>query len=119
MSERLRRGDILGRWGGDEFCAMLADTPLEGAIAVAERLRAGVAADVRATVSIGVAEWAGEPAETLLHRADDALYRAKRDGRNACRAHLRASPADVPRPRTPEAEGSQPGMLERGSMPDR
>lgn len=107
MSERVRTGDILGRWGGDEFCAVLADTPLEGAMTVAERLRAGVAADLPGTVSVGAAEWHGESVEQLVHRADDALYRAKRDGRNRCRAHL---PLSDPAAAVPAARRAAPAQ---------
>jgi diguanylate cyclase (GGDEF)-like protein len=92
MTQLLRGEDRLGRLGGEEFAVLLPASDLTRALAEAERLRLGVAAapllddalSLALTVSIGVAEWAG-PSEDplrLLARADAALYRAKRDGRN-------------------------------------
>ncbi len=78
---QLRAGDLLGRWGGEEFCVVLADCPPGAAGAVAERLR--VAVPDGQTCSIGVAVWDGlEDAAGLLGRADAALYAAKRAGRD-------------------------------------
>lgn len=87
--------DVLARAGGEEFIVLLPEAGREVADSVAERIRQQVhAADIahlaapqgRVTVSIGIA--VGEPAEStiaLLNRADQALYRAKRDGRDrAC-----------------------------------
>ncbi len=94
----LRGSDLLGRWGGEEFVALLADSDLEGARATAERVRARLADTpitrpesghvVQLTASFGVAVFRpGEDTpETLIARADDALYRAKREGRNRVRA---------------------------------
>jgi diguanylate cyclase (GGDEF)-like protein len=88
----LRTEDFVGRIGGEEFVAVLPDTPEEEARQVSERLRAVVARDtfihngeeIPFTVSIGVAE--RDPGEgefeALLRRADDAMYAAKRAGRN-------------------------------------
>ena len=88
----LRRSDVLGRVGGEEFALLLPETSAEDAVATAEKLRTLVQRelaivdehDVRATVSIGVASWreGDEAFETLHTRADQALYRAKREGRN-------------------------------------
>jgi len=88
--ETLRASDVVGRLGGEEFVALLPSTLAEAAIA-AERVRAALAAAslvrngqrVAATVSIGVSS--GPPAiavDLLITRADDALYRAKTNGRN-------------------------------------
>lgn len=87
---RLRNEDVVGRWGGEEFLAVLPITPLSGALAVAERLRAEIARTpveagghtVAATVSIGCAEDHGDDVESLVREADIALFRAKQGGRN-------------------------------------
>jgi diguanylate cyclase (GGDEF)-like protein len=90
----LRGTDIVGRLGGEEFAVLLADADRDNAFLVAERLRSAfatssiVAADavVSATVSIGIAI-IQDPNEDLTHllaSADEALYRAKANGRNQC-----------------------------------
>lgn len=77
----LRTSDLLVRWGGEEFLAVLPDCPLAEAGAVAERLRAAVPAP--ATCSAGVAQGAAaESRDGLLSRADEALYSAKNEGRD-------------------------------------
>jgi len=92
-----RPGDQAGRYGGEEFLVLLAQTDLSGACLVAEKVRLAVAAlgiphpDSplgRVTVSIGVAARTSEEAtdvETLLASADAALYQAKSAGRNCVR----------------------------------
>jgi len=88
-----RRSDPVFRYGGEEFAVVLFATPLAGAARLAERVRAEIAArplrteghQVALTVSVGVAELIGEDDEeglALFARADAALYRAKREGRN-------------------------------------
>ena len=90
--EQLRKMDVVGRYGGEEFAVLLTDTDFLMGKAVAERLRAVVASTpiqtlagpVRITISIGVARWDDELVDlaTLLDRADQALYEAKAAGRN-------------------------------------
>lgn len=96
LRQRLRASDVLGRYGGEEFMVLLPGTDLHGAAQLAEQLRQAVQAApcewqgqrIAFTVSIGVAASADTPAdpsrtsEALLQAADQALYRAKDDGRN-------------------------------------
>jgi diguanylate cyclase (GGDEF)-like protein len=83
-----RAVDCTARYGGEEFAVLLADTVGEGALQVAERIRARVAAEEfpgrTITISIGMAEFPvhGHSAEAVISRADEALYAAKRAGRN-------------------------------------
>jgi diguanylate cyclase (GGDEF)-like protein len=94
----LRQGDVCTRYGGEEFVVVLPNTRLETAEEVAERLRSGVDEEVlltvplvKATVSIGVAEFSvGCSVKQLLNDADEAMYAAKRGGRNQVRAHADA-----------------------------
>lgn len=85
----LRSGDMLGRFGGEEFVILFPGAGSHIALKVAERVRRTIeagGANPSVTVSIGVAEFAeGETAETILRRADEALYAAKADGRNMLR----------------------------------
>ncbi|MBC7952909.1 MAG: diguanylate cyclase [Rhodospirillaceae bacterium] len=88
----LREVDVFGRLGGEEFAALLPETTLAGAALLAERLRRAIneirvplaAGDLRITASLGIAEReADEPSfDHMLHRADQALYRAKQAGRD-------------------------------------
>jgi len=91
LDEALREGDILARFGGEEFLILLPLAGREAAAQTAERLRlavAGIALEAGETrialrASLGVAELkAGENVAGWLHRADQALYRAKDEGRN-------------------------------------
>lgn len=94
--EILREEDVVGRLGGDEFVLLLPETDGAAAAKVAERLLATIArlpvrgaesADVQFTASIGVAASTSEDVgiDQLLRRADEALYAAKRAGRNTVR----------------------------------
>jgi diguanylate cyclase (GGDEF)-like protein len=90
LSARLRDQDLLARLGGDEFGALLPGLPPATAMRIATRMVSAVRTipDCPATVSIGVAS---TPAATLgaaLHRADQAMYEAKRAGGNAVRSSL-------------------------------
>lgn len=83
----LRQPDQLGRFGGEEFMALLPETSLEEAVLVAERIRAACAladSGPSCTVSIGITthQQDTDTVDTLLARADAALYRAKANGRN-------------------------------------
>lgn len=88
-----REGDLVGRYGGEEFVICLPGTDLTQGMAMAECIRHAVEEShlmhdeqrVTITVSIGVAAWRnGETLSQWLSRADDALYEAKRGGRNRC-----------------------------------
>jgi len=80
-SEQIRNNDVLARYGGDEFAVLLPDCSLHDAEIVAGRLRRVMPS--QATCSIGFAMWDGKESEdALLTRVDEALYRAKRKGRN-------------------------------------
>jgi diguanylate cyclase (GGDEF)-like protein len=86
-----RRLDVVARYGGEEFAVLLSETDSEGARLVAERIRESVAASGeflrRLTVSLGLAVATADECEpeSLVQRADEALYRAKREGRNCVR----------------------------------
>lgn len=93
MCQALRKVDVPGRVGGEEFAILLPGTDLAAAAVFAERLRRRVAESsltidggivITITVSIGMAAMAGTDADcdAVLERADEALYRAKRGGRN-------------------------------------
>ncbi len=93
LSAALRKSDLIGRYGGEEFCVLLPEIDLEEARAAAERLRQEVfnlqiptlkgTAAVTASLGVATLNLSGETLDQLLQRADAALYRAKRAGRNA------------------------------------
>lgn len=94
LKDGLKGKDVAARYGGEEFSIILPDTDLSGAVIVGNALRKAVAGKEvinrstgkvlgRITLSVGVAEFAGEKtAELLISRADEALYTAKHNGRN-------------------------------------
>ncbi len=93
LSERLRGGDLLGRYGGEEFCVVAPDTDIEGALTLAESLRKSIATapfstecgTLSTSISIGISHCPPEVMRDLkkmLAEADAALYSAKQTGRN-------------------------------------
>ena len=99
MQDAVRGIDILGRWGGEEFVALLPGASPEAAMLVAQRVRRNVersvvpvgkessgepAEEIRVTLSVGVASFQGEgdTIDLMMARADHALYAAKASGRN-------------------------------------
>lgn len=100
LNESVRESDILARYGGEEFVVLATGTDLEGAMFVAEKVRTAVAETLfaapetlepmRVTISIGVAEFAGDR-KRFFDAADRALYRAKGAGKNCVMA---AAPSD-------------------------
>jgi len=94
VRKSIRGIDLACRLGGEEFVVVMPETDLAVAAVVAERIRRRIAGEpfpihkgsgtVDVTISIGIAGLADadDSAETILKRADQALYRAKRDGRN-------------------------------------
>jgi two-component system cell cycle response regulator len=97
LREQMRAVDVVARYGGEEFVILLPETALPGAMALAERIREDVAAydfapqdnALSLTASVGVATVTGDEqvsSDDVLARADAALYRSKRDGRNLVRS---------------------------------
>jgi diguanylate cyclase (GGDEF)-like protein/PAS domain S-box-containing protein len=92
IHDRMRKIDMVARYGGEEFVVLLVETELASAVHVAERVRQAVEATslltergpARVTVSVGVTARGPEASdlETLIHRADKAMYAAKQAGRN-------------------------------------
>ncbi len=106
MEGALRTEDAIGRWGGEEFLAVLPGTNEEGAVAATDRLRAALAADqpqearshgLPVTATIGVAEWRQEEMNELISRADRALYGGKAAGRDTAKVStIMAAVTEVP-----------------------
>ena len=107
----LRGSDTLGRLGGEEFAILLPKTDLDGGVRVAGKLREAVAAlssdfGFAISASFGVASRGGkfDQIDAMLERADQAMYAAKRNGRNQVMSEARAAPApSAPRRRVLKA----------------
>jgi diguanylate cyclase (GGDEF)-like protein len=114
ITRALRTGDVASRFGGEEFAAFLLDAELKQGIVAAERVRSLIekhpftitrqSSDSptthHITISIGVASFPDDgldPIE-LIEKADSALYRAKRDGRNCVRTHRELTPEELSMP---------------------
>ena len=89
LKRGMRQTDHVGRWGGEEFLVILPETALEDALALAERLRVTIAAhdfpgcSTSVTISAGLSGYrTGDTQDAMVERADQALYRAKSEGRN-------------------------------------
>lgn len=84
----MRSSDMFARWGGEEFLILQTDTPFEGTMALAERLRKEIEQSTfkdvgQITISIGVAQYdAVGSIEAFVKKADDAMYAAKKQGKN-------------------------------------
>ena len=92
LRSAVREVDLIGRLGGEEFALILPETNLPNAATFAERLRtlissaglASVKGEIKITASFGIASYAkdGDSLDIILSKADEALYRAKQNGRN-------------------------------------
>lgn len=105
IAETVRRADIAGRYGGEEFLVVMPRLAAPAALASAERLQAAIAdrrflhegASIRVTVSIGVADRRSLPLEkrgrrSRIEAADQALYGVKESGKNRCALWAPSSP---------------------------
>jgi len=111
LTEAVREVDLVARWGGDEFTLLLPKTGLDGALLLAEKIRAGVGntpfnvdtASLDITISVGVAAYPvhGADAKDLMAAADAAMYRAKALGRN----RVEHAAARMPGPERPDERG--------------
>ena len=95
MRSAVQRDDLFARWGGEEFLLVFRDTPGVKGRDIAERLRERVSGaswpeGLRVTCSFGVAEWhRGEDLDAGIKRADEAMYRAKQEGRDRVEIELK------------------------------
>ncbi|TCL65273.1 PAS domain S-box-containing protein/diguanylate cyclase (GGDEF)-like protein [Hydrogenispora ethanolica] len=123
LAANCRPDDFVGRYGGEEFIVCLPETAATEAVGVAERLRSAMsglaitlpdaALPIEVTASFGVATLragSGITLERLFHRADQAMYQAKRAGRNRVQVYSGPEPF-------PLAETSPPGPRRKGNAP--
>jgi diguanylate cyclase (GGDEF)-like protein len=112
LDQTVRESDLAARYGGEEFAVVMPDTALDAAREAAERIRVAIAdlgeeltSDELVTVSVGVAtldDAEHQTTDQLIERADAALYRAKRTGRNrVCAA------ADLASAASPDGDAAQ------------
>ena len=102
IQDQMRETDVLARYGGDEFVLLLPETDCNGAMGVAKRIQQSVAAALLPTrekkvpfsVSIGIAcsPEHGHSLETIMERADQAMYVSKNDGKNRATVHTARQP---------------------------
>lgn len=128
VMDNVRSVDLVARHGGEEFVVVMPDTPSDNAQSVAERLRACVAEAVfpvegkdeplAVTISIGLATTSdcNDMAEDILARADEALYAAKRGGRNRVELAANSASSDGVRAEDPNSHAHATSMnAERAS----
>ncbi|MDT8407707.1 MAG: diguanylate cyclase [Methylococcales bacterium] len=93
LKQHCRQTDFVARFGGEEFVMLLPNTEAESALTLAEKLRqqvelarfAAASKTIKITISFGISQFVQDDnAEQFFERADQALYRAKREGRNRC-----------------------------------
>lgn len=95
LAKTIRTGDIVARWGGEEFVVLLPDVDIQKACFAAEKLRRAieemdVPAVGKVTASFGVTVYfENDTQESMMHRSDTALYRAKKNGRNRIESLLK------------------------------
>ena len=113
--EQLRSSDFLGRLGGEEFAILLPNTDIDGGAQVAGKLREAVAGlstrfDFAVSASFGVAVRGGkfDDTEAMLDRADQAMYAAKRNGRNQVKTE---TAAHAPQPEAPRRRVLKSGKI--------
>ena len=88
LTDNLRQVDIIGRWGGEEFLVICPETSLQYTVKIAEKLRQKIKSssfdnNIRVTASFGVSEIAANGSGLdIIQKADEALYKAKENGRN-------------------------------------
>ena len=89
LRSNTRTSDIIGRYGGDEFLIVCPETNLERTVSITEKLRTiveaasfGESGQIRMTISCGITTWTGENFNQIIEQVDQALYTAKKAGRN-------------------------------------